>query len=250
MYNKIKYSFGGVSLNRDNQDKKIELGKAIYNIRKKQNMSQEQFAEALGRTSGKVISRWECGMCKPTDETILLIEKKFNVSLKEFHSSPIQIIEKNNNKIVIILIIIIVITILGIILLLTTRERSYNLVSLDDNMSLNGVYIRKNHFSQVYINKVSLLNVENVRCYSIDTTIRHNDYVIYKYGNINLYEFGGAEYNELISLEDYLKEGNLFFSISSNTIKNPVKKTFTITFNCLKNRKLDVEKYKYEFIVR
>ena len=40
-------------------------------------LSQEQFAESLGRISGKVVSRWECGMCRPNDETIILIEKKF-----------------------------------------------------------------------------------------------------------------------------------------------------------------------------
>ena len=76
------------------KNNKIELGKAIYNIRKEQKMSQEEFAESLGRTSGKVVSRWECGMCKPNDETIILIEKKFNVSLKEFYSSQIQILAK------------------------------------------------------------------------------------------------------------------------------------------------------------
>ena len=63
------------------KNNKIELGKAIYNIRKEQKMSQEQFAESLGRTSSKVVSRWECGMCRPNDETIILIEKNINVNV-------------------------------------------------------------------------------------------------------------------------------------------------------------------------
>lgn len=74
------------------KNNKIELGKAIYNIRKEQKMSQEQFAEPLGRTSGKVVSRWECGMCKPNDETIILIEKNINVIIEQSNDTKIETI--------------------------------------------------------------------------------------------------------------------------------------------------------------
>ena len=159
------------------KNNKIELGKAIYNIRKEQKMSQEQFAESLGRTSGKVVSRWECGMCKPNDETIILIEKKFNVSLKEFYSSQIQILEKHNNKTILILVIIMIIIILGSLFLIFNREKSYDLVSLDNNLIIEGVYIRKRYISKMYINKIVLKNTEDIKCYSIDTTIKNNDYL-------------------------------------------------------------------------
>mgnify|MGYP004462104143 CR=1 FL=1 len=74
------------------KNNKIELGKAIYNIRKEQKMSQEQFAESLGRTSSKVVSRWECGMCRPNDETIILIEKNINVIIKQSNDTKIETI--------------------------------------------------------------------------------------------------------------------------------------------------------------
>ena len=218
------------------KNNKIELGKAIYNIRKEQKMSQEQFAESLGRTSGKVVSRWECGMCKPNDETIILIEKKFNVSLKEFYSSQRQILEKHNNK-----------TILGSLFLIFNREKSYDLVSLDNNLIIEGVYIRKRYISNMYINKIVLKNTEDIKCYSIDTTIKNNDYLIYKYGSIDLFEFEEMGNDILSSLNEYLKGGNFFFDVNSKTIKKQNNKNFTLIFSCLKNRNRDIEKYKYQF---
>lgn len=231
------------------KNNKIELGKVIYNIRKEQKMSQEQFAESLGRTSGKVVSRWECGMCRPNDETIILIEKKFNVSLKEFYSSQIQILEKHNNKTILILVIIIIIIILGSLFLIFNREKSYDLVSLDNNLIIEGVYIRKRYISKMYINKIVLKNTEDIKCYSIDTTIKNNDYLIYKYDSIDLFEFEEMGNDTLLGLNEYLKGGNFFFDVNSKTIEKQNNKNFTLIFSCLKNRNRDIEKYKYQFTI-
>lgn len=99
----------------------------------------------------------------------------------------------------------------------------------------------------MYINKIVLKNTEDIKCYSIDTTIKNNDYLIYKYGSIDLFEFGEMENDILFNLNEYLKGGNFFFDINSKTIKKQNNKNFTLIFSCLKNRSRDIEKYKYQF---
>ena len=69
----------------------------------------------------------------------------------------------------------------------------------------------KRYISKMYINKIVLKNTEDIKCYSIDTTIKNNDYLIYKYGSIDLFEFGEMENDILFNLNEYLKGDNFFF---------------------------------------
>lgn len=229
-----------------NNIEKVELGKIICTIRKKNNMSQDQFAEAIGRTSGKVVSRWECGMCRPNDDALKSIEKRFDVSLKEFYSNKVEIVKTNNKTVIAILIIFIVILLLVCLFLCFNYEKTYNIYSSSADMKINGLIVKKKNKNFLYINSVNLQGVDDISCYSVDTTIKYQDYVLYKYGDVKLYEFSDDLNNNYILLKDYIKDNVLFFEFES--IKNPGNKTYMLTFTCLKNKDYNVNYYNYEFI--
>ena len=60
----------------------MELGKQIYELRKKANLSQEQLAEKVG-VSRQTISKWELGETAPDIKQAQILSQVFNVSLDE-----------------------------------------------------------------------------------------------------------------------------------------------------------------------
>ena len=58
------------------------LGNKLYGLRKKANLSQEEFAEKLN-ISRQAVSKWECGESLPDTENLIKISKLYGVSLDE-----------------------------------------------------------------------------------------------------------------------------------------------------------------------
>ncbi len=65
----------------DNQ----KIGKFIAELRKGQNLTQEQLGEKLGVTN-KTVSRWETGVYLPPAEKLILMSEIFSVSINEILS--------------------------------------------------------------------------------------------------------------------------------------------------------------------
>ncbi len=60
----------------------MEIGKQIYDLRKKASLSQEQLAEKVG-ASRQTISKWELGETSPDIRQAQILSQIFNVSLDE-----------------------------------------------------------------------------------------------------------------------------------------------------------------------
>ncbi len=60
----------------------MALSEKIYMLRKKQGLSQEQFAEQLG-VSRQAISKWETGASIPDSDKLIAISELFHVSLDD-----------------------------------------------------------------------------------------------------------------------------------------------------------------------
>ena len=58
------------------------LGNKLYELRKKNHLSQEELAEKLG-VSRQAISKWECGESLPDTDNLISISKLYGVSLDE-----------------------------------------------------------------------------------------------------------------------------------------------------------------------
>ena len=58
----------------------MALSEKLYELRKKDGLSQEQLAEQLG-VSRQAISKWESGKAVPESDTLISISKYFDVTL-------------------------------------------------------------------------------------------------------------------------------------------------------------------------
>lgn len=79
------------------KDGNQRIAKAILNIRKKNGLSQEEFAERLG-ISRQAVSRWEMGISVPSINTIIAISDKFDVSLDEMLKGEGSVYRKNKEE--------------------------------------------------------------------------------------------------------------------------------------------------------
>ena len=96
----------------------MELGKQIYELRKKANLSQEQLAEKVG-VSRQTISKWELGETAPDIKQAQVLAQVFSVSLDELTGNDTKevIYKKVSNTEKLAGLIIKVIKIWGIIIL-------------------------------------------------------------------------------------------------------------------------------------
>ena len=96
----------------------MELGKQIYELRKKANLSQEQLAEKVG-VSRQTISKWELGETAPDIKQAQVLSQVFSVSLDELTGNDTKevIYKKVSNTEKLAGVIIKVIKIWGIIIL-------------------------------------------------------------------------------------------------------------------------------------
>ncbi len=69
----------------------METKNIIYELRTKNNMSQDELAEKIFVTR-QAVSRWENGDTIPNTETLKLLSKLFNVSINTLLGSPQNLI--------------------------------------------------------------------------------------------------------------------------------------------------------------
>ena len=69
----------------------VETKEVLSNIRKANNLSQDEMAEKVFVTR-QAVSRWETGETVPNTETLKLISKTFDVSVNTLLGSPRQLI--------------------------------------------------------------------------------------------------------------------------------------------------------------
>ena len=76
----------------------MNLGKKIAELRKKNNLSQEELADKVG-VARQTISKWEIGDTTPDINQVKIISKIFNISIDELVDNDINnvIVEKVSN---------------------------------------------------------------------------------------------------------------------------------------------------------
>ena len=75
---------------------KLKLGNKILEIRKKNGLSQEEFAEKLNVTR-QMVSKWEIGAAIPRSEKIDMICKEFNISADVILGNKVKSVDVNDN---------------------------------------------------------------------------------------------------------------------------------------------------------
>lgn len=153
----------------------VKLGKFLAELRAEKKMTQAELAEKLFVDSNK-ISRWECGNTTPDFESLIKISKIFKVTLFELsiceRLKDKTLLDKTKDKLrtlrdvkkltikrkITYLIASLFGLLLGLCLVFTITNYNqvhvYTLHSLDDNFSIDGVYVKANGYQSLTISNV------------------------------------------------------------------------------------------------
>ena len=142
-----------------NQEK---IGKFIYDLRKKYNLTQAELASRLHVTA-QAVSKWENGRGVPDIELLKKLSEEFDVSITELIEG-----EKKKNKLVLIISIIfliLVIVILIIVNIFINNDESFTFSSLtcdNDSFSISGVIAYNDSKKAVYISNIDYCDDEKI----------------------------------------------------------------------------------------
>ena len=143
-----------------NQEK---IGNFIKELRLKNNLSQQKFAEKLNVTS-QAVSKWENGKNIPDLAIMLEISKLFNVETDEIvkgefkKSVKLPNMNKKKNIIIIIILVVIIIILLSLLIIISFKKNdSYNFDVLSTsckNFNISGTVSYNTKKSSIYISNI------------------------------------------------------------------------------------------------
>ena len=158
---------------------KYGLGNFLAQLRNEKGLTQEQLAEMIN-VNYKTISKWECGNSTPSLDTLAQLCEIYDVSLYEMSiyqriKNPLiskndikKIINKNSITKYIILKIILIIFLIALIIFTTysgiytinnyDQMQVYELTSKDNNMQIDGLFVKSHDNYYLSISKVKYLN--------------------------------------------------------------------------------------------
>ena len=141
----------------------IKIGKFIYNLRIKNNLTQSELASKLSVTS-QAISKWENGRGIPDIEMLKKLSEEFNIDISELINGEIKIKKKNYNIIGVILTVIVFILVLAVSKYNTKKEETFNfstLASSNELFNIKGIMAYDKNKKSIYISEVEYLEFNN-----------------------------------------------------------------------------------------
>lgn len=143
-----------------NQEK---IGKFIYDLRKKYNLTQAELANRLHVTA-QAVSKWENGRGVPDIELLKRLSEEFDVSISELIEG-----EKDSNKdkrkigIIVGVLLVIVIIVIVVILWIKKDDGTFTFSSLicnNDSFSVSGVIAYNDAKKSIYISNIHYCDEE------------------------------------------------------------------------------------------
>lgn len=147
-----------------------KIGKLIYELRIKNNLTQKQLADKLLITS-QAISKWENGRGIPDVEMLQKLSEIFNVNINELLSGKITETKKRKIKKIYLLIPISLIILIALLILLIIKNNNDDfkitkLASNNDSFSIKGIIAYSENKKSIYISKVDYDNEHDEEEYS------------------------------------------------------------------------------------
>lgn len=170
----------------------MNFDKKIVEIRKKNNLTQEDLAEKLN-VSRQTVSNWETNKCYPDIETLVLISDKFNISLDILIKENEDLVKNIDKKVRISkmlkysLIVLFIALIVGCIIIFSKDNKISDVLAKNDELKeelSNFINIPSNHMVlQFDSKKVDISNLiieinKKVDIYSNDNLIVKNATII------------------------------------------------------------------------
>ena len=142
----------------------VKIGKFILNLRKKNNLTQAEFADILNVTS-QAVSKWENGRGIPDIEMLKKISEEFNVDIKDILDGE-ERIRKSNKKNKYYIIIIVIFLCLGLFFIYKylkgNNEYKFSpLTTTSSDFSITGAAAYSKDKRSIYISNIKYKNDES-----------------------------------------------------------------------------------------
>ena len=222
-----------------NQEK---VGIFIAELRKEKKLTQVQLGEKLGVTD-KTVSKWEKGISAPSITILNDLSSILGITTAELLSgerlnkinpqkvdntiySNIKFYTKINKKkylrkISICFIGVVLLFLIIIVLLFLNNNYDncyiYELSSGDENFKINGIIsltTEKDIISINSIENISNYELDNEMVYSYEFSLNIDKEIIYKEGNISLYEYNNSD--QAIYLNEVFNKIKIYVTENSN----------------------------------
>ena len=196
-----------------NQEK---IGKFIYDLRKKYNLTQAELASRLHVTA-QAVSKWENGRGVPDIELLKRLSEEFDVSISELIEGEKE--KEKKPKIWILSGVTILVLVIAAILfvILQQNDESFNFSSLvcdNDSFSISGVIAYNDSKRSVYISNISYCDetMEEPKAIAVECIL----YEVVDDEEIKIAQYGSlSDINDISYISDYL--ANIEFNIDDYT---------------------------------
>lgn len=179
----------------------MELGKKITEMRKQNNMTQEDLAEKFHATR-QTISNWENGKSYPDIETLVHISNEFNVSLDTMLKGDEDMVReitkeqkqgKKQKKMIILTAILAIVVVIGAVVIM--NKTSTELSTDDYNITVKEITLDNVTVDEV--NKIATYkDLEGGEYLKEDETRENGE--LYEAPETGVYVFKGDEYASLM----------------------------------------------------
>lgn len=208
-----------------------KIGKLIRELRRRNNLTQEQLADKVG-VGFRAVSKWERGINAPDISNIYELCKIFNITKDELLSGKLKEKDNSNNKNKSKSKIIIAISIIGVFIIALTsifiyqnnRTYTYNIISkgTEDDYYVEGFAHFKKEKISIDLNEIFFKDK-----YFLNTVIKNYEYQI---TSNNEFIFGYGYIGELLYLEkpititEFIKNNKINIDTETNLKKESIIK--------------------------
>lgn len=180
-----------------------KIGKFIKEIRKKNNLTQKEFADKLGVTF-QAVSKWENGKNIPDIAILKDISNIFSVNIDEILDGEIKDNKTNRNNIYLIIggiIIVVLLVILFIYFHRDSHDFEFKQISTScDNFNITGSMAYNKDKTSLYISSVEFCGSDDNVIYDSISCSLYENY------NGDEKEISSCDIDNDVSLKEYLKD--------------------------------------------
>ena len=207
-----------------------KFGKFIKDIRKQNNLTQQQLASKYNVTY-QAVSKWETGKNMPDISLIKQISIDFNIDINDILNGKISK-KQSKKKILITSFVVIILLFITVLILYLNSDKSFEFKTITttcNSFNISGSIAYNSTKSSIYISNINYCGgSDNTDYKSIECILYENN------GNVDI-KIDTYNYNEkeLIKLEDYLK--NLKFNVDnySSTCKQYKDNSLYLQINAI-----------------
>ncbi len=205
-----------------NQEK---IGNLIKELRKKNNLTQEKFAEKYGVTY-QAVSKWENGKNIPDISLLKQICDDYNININDLLNGNNKDKKKDNKKLLIILLGMLFV-VMGVILFIVFHDDSFTFKTVSSNCSnfeISGSIAYNKNKSYLYISNIDYCGGTDNNLYKSIECILYEEH-----GNMKE-KIGSYNYDksDSIKLNDFLKDVNFSIDNFAKECKNIENSNITL----------------------